>query len=81
MIVSLIPDWKIVLKKAWSVRFTIASAVFSALEMIVPMIQPGEVQRGLFAGVAFLISIGATGVRVLAQKEVPNAQTNPNSVK
>jgi len=80
MNIRLVSDWRTILTKAWSIRFTITSAIFSALEFIVPLIQPGEVQRGLFAGVAFIVSIGAAGARVLAQKEITNASPNSDQV-
>lgn len=70
---QLIEDWQAVLKKAWSVKFNIAAALFGALELVVALVQPASIPHGVFAGIAFCVSIAATGARVLAQKELAGA--------
>lgn len=70
---KLIDDWQAILKKAWSVKFSIAAAILSAAEFTVQLVQPEGVPKGMFAIVAMLVSIGATGARVLAQKEITDA--------
>lgn len=65
----LLDNWQEILTKAWSVKFNIASALFGGLEVGVQLIQPAGIPNGLFAGMAALISIMATGARVLAQGE------------
>lgn len=70
---KLIDDWKLILAKAWSVKFNIASALFGGLEVGVQLVQPASVPDGLFAGFAAVVSILAVGARVLAQKEIVSA--------
>lgn len=70
---ELVEDWQAILKKAWSVKFNIAAAVFGALELVVALVQPAAVPHGVFAGIAFFVSIAATGARVMAQKELADA--------
>jgi len=70
---KLIDDWKLILAKAWSVKFNIASALFGGLEVAVQLVQPASVPDGLFAGFAAVVSVLAVGARVLAQKEIVSA--------
>lgn len=65
---DLIPDWKLVLEKAWSVRLLILAGVLSAAEVILPFFSD-VIPRGLFAAVTFPVVGGALIARVLAQKE------------
>jgi len=52
---DLLPDWRRVLRQAWSIRFSILATVFTAAEVVVP---------------ALAASIGATISRLLAQPEM-----------
>lgn len=68
----LIPDWKDVLKRAWSVRWIIAAGIFSGAEVALPAVREaveplGILPPGAFAVAAALASAGAVVARVLAQ--------------
>ncbi|MEE1653560.1 MULTISPECIES: hypothetical protein [Brachymonas] len=66
---SLLVDWRNVLRRAWSIRFSLLAAGFSAAEVVVPLF--GEVlPRGAFVLLAFVASIGATLARIVAQPEM-----------
>jgi len=66
---GLLEDWRRVARRAWSVRFSLLAAAFSAAEVVVPLF--GEVlPRGLFVLLAFSASIGAVIARLLAQPEL-----------
>ncbi|MDR2014620.1 MAG: hypothetical protein LBP99_03225 [Azoarcus sp.] len=68
-ILCLLPDWKHVLRRAWSIRLTILAAIFTAAEVVVPLF--GDVlPRGLFVLLAFTASIGAALARLVAQPEM-----------
>lgn len=67
---TLVDDWGAILKKAWSVKFSIAAALFGGLEVAVQYVQPASVPAGTFAAIAAVISILATGARVLQQQEL-----------
>jgi hypothetical protein len=69
---NLIENWDQVLKKAWSVKFNAAAALFGGLEVAVQLIQPASIPNGLFAGFGAVVSICAAVSRVLAQKEISN---------
>lgn len=63
-------DWKAILAKAWSIKFTGASLLLSAAEVYVQLVQPAGVPGGVFAGIAGAVSLMAGIARLLAQQEV-----------
>lgn len=73
---TLIPDWKDVLKKAWSVKFMAMAAVLSGVEVVFQILEPtvaDTMPKGLFASLSGMVTAGALVVRVLAQNEAtPN---------
>ena len=65
----LLDDWRRVLRQAWSIRFSLLAAVFTAAEVVVPLF--GDVlPRGVFVLLAFSASIGAAIARLVAQPEM-----------
>ena len=66
---SLIDDWRKVARRAWSFRFSLLAAVFTAAEVVVPLLGD-TLPRGLFVLLAFSASIGAAIARLLAQPEM-----------
>ncbi len=69
----LIQNWQIVLRKAWSLKFTGASIFFSAAEVYVQLFKPESIAGGTFAAIAGGVSLMAGFARLLAQREVPSA--------
>jgi len=70
---SLLENWRRVLRRAWSIRFSLLAAAFTAAEVVLPML--GDVMqvvmpRGVFVLLAFVASIGATLARIVAQPEM-----------
>lgn len=62
----LLEDWRQVLRRAWSIRFSLMAAALTAAEVVVPLF--GDVlPRGAFVLLAFVCSIGATVARIVAQ--------------
>ena len=71
--ICLLDDWRCVLRRAWSIRFSLLAAAFTAAEVVVPLF--GDVlldvmPRGAFVLLAFAASIGATVARIVAQPEM-----------
>ena len=65
----LLENWHQVLRRAWSIRFSLLAAAFTAAEVVVPIF--GDVlPRGVFVLLAFAASIGATVARIVAQPEM-----------
>ena len=64
---TLIDDWRAVAQKAWSLRLSIACAVFSGIEAALPMLS-GWMPQGVFAGLSFVSALAAGVARVIAQE-------------
>lgn len=69
--INLIPDAKRVMRKAWSVRLGILAAVFSGLEVIVPLFVDA-LPRNTFAILSFVSVVGAVLARFVAQPKMRN---------
>lgn len=66
---TLISNWEDVLKKAWSVRFSIFAAGFAGLEAACTAMEgmiPG-VPKGLFAGIGATLAAAGIVARILDQ--------------
>lgn len=86
MNLTLIDDWKQVLAKAWSVRFSMLAAALGVLEMVFPLISTqvipaGTVPQGAFALAGILLNVIIIPlVRTLQQKEMNDAIASPNQI-
>jgi len=65
--IHLLPDWKQVLKRAWSIRLIILAGTLTGLEVALPLFSDA-VPRGMFAALSALASIAALWARLVAQK-------------
>ncbi len=63
----LLPDWKKIAKKAWSVRLMALASVLSGCEAILPYAE-FILPRGSFAAVSFVIVTLALLARFVVQK-------------
>lgn len=71
---NLLPNWKTLLLKAWSVRLALLASFLSGLEMIIPMLTPFQ-PSGWLIFASFCISAGAAIARIVAQpKSIPNVE-------
>lgn len=66
---KLVPEWKRILFKAWSVRLAMISAVLSAAEFALPYIAPAASSRR-FAALAAVVSLAAAVGRIVAQPKL-----------
>jgi hypothetical protein len=71
---TLHPDWKLILTKAWSVRLIALATALSFAEAAVQVMLALSIQTpipgGVFAVLAGLISAGAFASRFVAQKNM-----------
>ncbi len=67
--VRLHADWKQIVLKAWSIRWMILAAVFSASEVIVPLYYD-SLPRNLFAILSGVSVAGALVSRIVAQSNL-----------
>lgn len=66
---SLIQDWRKVLKKAWSIRLMLLAGLLSGCEVILPLYSEA-IPRNIFAGLSMLAIAGGFIARLVAQKEM-----------
>lgn len=63
------PDWRRILRHAWSVRLAILAALLSGAEVILPLFAD-TIPRSLFASLSFMATAGAVVARLIAQPEL-----------
>lgn len=63
---KLVPEWKRILRRAWSIRLSVIAALFAGAESIVPIF--GDLlPRNAFAILSFVTVVGAAVSRIIAQ--------------
>jgi hypothetical protein len=63
---NLVPEWRWLVRKAWSVRLVVLSAVLSGCEVILPLFVD-SMPRHAFAVLSMVAAIGAGVARVMVQ--------------
>lgn len=61
-------DWKRVLYRAWSLRFSAAAFVFGGAELVLPLFIDAF-PRHVFAGLSLLALAGSMWARLIRQKD------------
>lgn len=64
---KLAPNWREVLRYAWSIRLMLLAAALSALEVALPFIGALPIPTGVFALLSALTTAAAFMARLLAQ--------------
>lgn len=68
----LLPDWKRVLRKAWSVRLTLLGAAFAGVEMALPLFSDAF-PRHVFLALSIGVTVAGTVARLVAQPKTMGA--------
>jgi hypothetical protein len=66
---NLVPEWKWLIRKTWSIRLVILSALLSGFEVILPLFVD-TIPRNLFAALSMCSAIAAGIARVVAQPKM-----------
>lgn len=66
---QLVTDWKLILKKAWSIRLMVLASFLSGAEVILPQFSD-VVPPGVFAVLSFFVVGGAFAARLIAQPKM-----------
>lgn len=66
---KIIPNWREVLKWAWSIRLAALAAVLSGVEIVLPFFVE-SFPRGAFAALSFVSTVGAFIARFVAQQGI-----------
>ncbi len=64
---TLIDNWRDVLRKAWSMRLMMLAAILSGAEIVLPFFAE-TIPRGSFAALSFFTVAGAFVARLVAQE-------------
>jgi hypothetical protein len=64
---ALLPDWRAILRRAWSIRLMLLAAVLSGVEVVLPLFAH-LFPHGTFAALSFLAVAAALVARLVAQK-------------
>jgi len=67
--IRLAPDWKLILRKAWSIRLMLLAGILTGCEAVLPLYQD-TIPRGLFAVLSMIAIVGGFIARLLAQKDM-----------
>ena len=75
---TLVADWKRILRKAWSIRLLLLGGLLSGIEVMLPFYD-GAMPRGWFAALSGLTVAGAFVARIVAQPRMyePEARNEP----
>lgn len=66
---TLIDDWRKVLRKAWSMKLAVLAAMFSAAEVVLPFAGDVVPPRAM-AALALVTALGAALTRILYQPKL-----------
>lgn len=71
----ILPGWRKVVCKAWSIRLAAAAALFSGIEVIMPFLETAMlVPRGVFAALSGGVTIAAVAARIMVQAELSGGE-------
>lgn len=66
----LVPNWRAVLRRAWSIRLLILAGALSGVEVALPLIGVDAIPAGTFAALSGLVTAAAFIARLIAQKGI-----------
>jgi hypothetical protein len=65
----LLPEWKTIVKRAWSFRFTALGALLAGIELALPLFSD-VFHRGVFLGLSIVVSVVGAILRLVSQPEM-----------
>lgn len=75
--ITLIPNWRAVLRRGWSIRLILLAGLLSGLEVVLPWLGE-QVEPRLMAGLSCLVVAAAFVARLLAQRGLSDDHLDPN---
>lgn len=65
----LYPNWREILRKAWSIRFGVLATIFALMQVVVP-IYVDDLPKHLFASLTGVATVGVIVSRLVWQQEI-----------
>jgi hypothetical protein len=65
----LLPNWKTIIRRAWSIRLAMLAALLSGIEIVLPF-YADAFPRNIFAAMSFVATAAAVVARIIAQPEI-----------
>lgn len=62
-------NWRLILRKAWSIRLLVIAGLLSAAEVVLPIFE-NDLPKHLFASLSILSVCAAFVARIVAQKDL-----------
>lgn len=75
---NLLPNWKWLVRKAWSIRLVVLAGLLSGCEVVLPLFVD-TLPRNVFAVLSMLAAIGAGVARVMSQPKMER-RSKPRNV-
>lgn len=69
MNLTLNENWRVIVRKAWSLKFMALAGIFSTAEAVLPLYSD-QFPRGLFASLTAASILGGMGARLFIQKGI-----------
>jgi hypothetical protein len=76
---NLLPNWKWLVRKAWSIRLVVLAGLLSGCEVILPLFVD-TLPRNVFAVLSMLAAIGAGVARVMSQPKMERRSKPRNTL-
>jgi len=78
---TLLPEWRWLLRKAWSIRLVVLAGLLSGCEVVLPLFVD-SLPRNVFAGLSIIAAIGGAFARIVDQPKMerrsrPRAKCDP----
>jgi hypothetical protein len=67
---QLLPNWRAVLRRAWSIKLIVVAGLLSGLEAALPLMDWLPVPPGVFAALSFIVTAAAFVARLIAQSSI-----------
>lgn len=65
---KLYPQWKRILRKAWTVRLAVLAGLLSGVDAVLPLFTD-VIPRGIFASVSVAVAMAIPVARIVAQPD------------
>lgn len=72
IMLHLVANWKIIIRRAWSIRLMLLAGLLSGIEVALPFFADGF-PKGIAAGLSLAVTFAALISRLIAQQGIPNA--------